>query len=133
MAVVAGSQGANATAIQTVPAGLPDGVRIRTSADVFPYAVAALGTQGARALMALVDSKSYLAATIAGYGTADTSNPYGVYPQSFSWPEVWLLIVPKSVFDFMSVWLGVGGGRSARGARVRTGSDRAGVASFLVA
>ena len=29
--------------------------------------------------MALVDSKSFLANTIAGYGTADTSNPFGVY------------------------------------------------------
>jgi cellulose synthase operon protein C len=79
VAVVTGSQHADATAIQAVPAGLPNGARIRTAADVFPYAVAALGTQGARALMALVDSKSYLASTIAGYGTADTSNPYGVY------------------------------------------------------
>jgi cellulose synthase operon protein C len=59
--VMTGQQRGTTTAIQAVPAGLPDGVRIRTAADVFPYALAALGKPGARALMALLNSKSSLA------------------------------------------------------------------------
>ena len=51
-------------AIQAVPAGLPDNARIRTAADVFPYAVAALGKPDALALMALLDSDTYLAGTL---------------------------------------------------------------------
>ena len=65
-AVVTGPQHGNTTTIQAVPAGLPNDARIRTAADVFPYAVAALGEQDALALMALLNSKSYLADTIAG-------------------------------------------------------------------
>ena len=57
-AVVSGPQHGNTTAIQAVPAGLPNDARIRTAADVLPYAVAALGKQDALALMALLDSKS---------------------------------------------------------------------------
>jgi tetratricopeptide (TPR) repeat protein len=78
-AVVTGPQHGNTTTIQAVPAGLPNDARIRTAADVFPYAVAALGEQDALALMALLNSKSDLAGTIAGYGTGNTGNPYGVY------------------------------------------------------
>ena len=59
--VVTGPQRGNTTAVQPVPAGLPNGARIRTAADVFPYAVAALGPSDALALMALLNSKSYLA------------------------------------------------------------------------
>jgi cellulose synthase operon protein C len=62
--VVSGSQHGNATAIQAVPVGLPNDTRIRAATDVFPYAVAALGKQDALALMALLDSKSYLANTL---------------------------------------------------------------------
>jgi tetratricopeptide (TPR) repeat protein len=58
---VTGPQRGDTTAVQAVPAGLPSGARIRTAADVFPYAVAALGPSDALALMALLDSKSYLA------------------------------------------------------------------------
>ena len=76
-AVVTGPQHGNTTTIQAVPAGLPNDARIRTAADVFPYAVAALGEQDALALMALLNSKSYLADTIAGYGT---SYPYRYPP-----------------------------------------------------
>src|SRR6266571_4244168 len=50
--VVAGSQHRSTTAVQAVPAGLPHGARIRTAADVFPFAVTALGKPAALALMA---------------------------------------------------------------------------------
>ena len=59
--VVSGSQHGTTTAVQAVPSGLPNGARIRTAADVFPYAVAALGKPDALALMALLNSKYYLA------------------------------------------------------------------------
>ena len=62
--VVTAPQHGNTTAVQAVPAGLPSGARIRTAADVFPYAVAALGPSDALALMALLDSKSYLAGNL---------------------------------------------------------------------
>lgn len=73
--VVTEPQRANTTAVQAVPAGLPDGARIRTAADVFPYAVAALGKPDALALMALLDSDSSLAGTVVGYGSGSTEGP----------------------------------------------------------
>ena len=82
--VVTGPSQGNATALHAVPAGLPNGAQIRTAADVFRYAVAALGQRQARALMALVQSKTYLANSLAGYGTANSSNPYGAeYPYQY--------------------------------------------------
>lgn len=66
--VVIGPQHGNTTALQAVPMGLPADVRIRTAADVFPYAVAALGKPDALALMALLDSKSFLAGTMTSLG-----------------------------------------------------------------
>ena len=62
--VVTGSQHGSTTAVQAVPAGLPDDARIRTAADVFPYAVAALGKADALALMALLNSGSLLAESL---------------------------------------------------------------------
>ena len=76
VAVATGPQRGNTTAIQAVPVGLPIDAHIRTAADVFPYAVAALGEQDALALMALVDSKSFLASTLV---RGNTQNPYGSY------------------------------------------------------
>jgi cellulose synthase operon protein C len=75
-AVVTGSQHGNTTTIQAVPAGLPKDARIRTAADVFPYAVAALGEQDALALMTLLDSKADLASTVV---SGSTQNPNGAY------------------------------------------------------
>jgi cellulose synthase operon protein C len=63
-----GQQHGMATAVQAVPAGLPGGVRIRTPADVFPYAVAALGKPDALAFMALLNSRYSLAGPV-GYHT----------------------------------------------------------------
>lgn len=68
-AAATGPRHGNTTAIRAVPAGLPDGARIRTAADVLPYAVAALGKPNAAALMALVDSHSYLTDTLVGNGS----------------------------------------------------------------
>jgi len=64
------------TAVQAVPLGLPNDSRIRTVADVFPFAVAALGEHGTLALMALLNSKSYLALTIV---SGNSSAPTGAY------------------------------------------------------
>jgi pSer/pThr/pTyr-binding forkhead associated (FHA) protein/tetratricopeptide (TPR) repeat protein len=81
VAVVTGSQHGNTTAIQAVPIGLPNDARIRTEADVFPYAVAALGKQKAQALMALLDAKSFLADTLVQSNTPDS---YGLsYPYRY--------------------------------------------------
>jgi cellulose synthase operon protein C len=63
-----GQQHGKATAVQAVPAGLPDGVRIRTAADVFPYAVAALGKPDALAFISLLSSRYNLAEPV-GYHT----------------------------------------------------------------
>lgn len=84
-AIVTRSQHSQATALQAVPAGLPKGAQIRTAADVFPYAVAALGPRQARALMALLQSKTTLADSLTNYDTAaNSSNPYGAdYPYQY--------------------------------------------------
>lgn len=68
VSVVTGTRQGPVTGVQAVPAGLPGNARIRTAADVFPYAVAALGTPDAEALMRLLNSKSYLANSILSYG-----------------------------------------------------------------
>ena len=78
--VVTGPQHGNTTAVQAVPAGLPNGARIRTAADVFPYAVAALGKSDALALMALLNSKPYLANSLVGYGFGGVKYPYRYPP-----------------------------------------------------
>ena len=77
--VVTGSQHGNTTAVQAVPAGLPNGARIRTAADVFPYAVAALGKSDALALMALLNSKSLLAESLVVY-SGSVKYPYRYPP-----------------------------------------------------
>ena len=58
--VVTAPQRAHTSAVRTVPVGLPDGARIRTAADVFPYAAAALGEPAAQELMALLKSRTLL-------------------------------------------------------------------------
>ena len=55
-------------AVQAVPVGLPDGARIQTAADVFPFAVAALGKPDALAFMAVLNSRFNLAEPV-GYHT----------------------------------------------------------------
>jgi tetratricopeptide (TPR) repeat protein len=77
--VVTGPEHGNATAIKAVPAGLPKGARIRTAADVFPYAVAALGKADALALMALLNSSSQLSESLVGC-CADVKYPYRYPP-----------------------------------------------------
>jgi hypothetical protein len=83
--VVTRAQHSHTTALQAVPAGLPNGAQIRTAADVFPYAVAAVGLRRARALMALLQSKTALANSLTGYDTTgNSSNPYGAgYPYQY--------------------------------------------------
>jgi cellulose synthase operon protein C len=104
-AVVTGPQHGNTTTIQAVPAGLPNDARIRTAADVFPYAVAALGEQDALALMALLNAKSYLAGTSAG--TGNTGNPYGVYyPYRYPPLEAVLANAPPASFASGATALG---------------------------
>jgi cellulose synthase operon protein C len=87
--------------------GLPNGARIRTLADVFPYAVAALGKPDALALMALLDSNSSLAGTIVGYGSANTQNPYGVdYPYRYPPLDTVLDKAPPASFTAGATALG---------------------------
>ena len=74
--IVTGTPHGPATAIQAVPAGLPSGARIRTAADVFPYAVAALGKADAAALMALLNFKSYLANSVLSSTNGSYEYPY---------------------------------------------------------
>ena len=78
--VAAGLQRGKTTAIQAIPAGLPKGARIRTVADVFPYAVAALGKSNARALMALLNSKSSLVTSFVVTSSGGVSYPYRYPP-----------------------------------------------------
>ena len=55
-AIVAGATRPGTTAMRNLPVGLPAGVRIATTQDVYPYAVAALGVPGAQALMSVLSS-----------------------------------------------------------------------------
>ncbi len=97
----------NTTAVQAVPAGLPNGAAIRTAANVFPYAVAALGQRQALALMALLQSKSYLANTLVGYGSGNTSNPYGAtYPYQYPPLDAVLSKAPPASFGSAATALG---------------------------
>lgn len=73
--VVTRTQHASGTAVQSVPAGLPAGARIRTAEDVLPYAVAALGEPGAAALMKLLNSTTYL---------ANSDQTYSTYPYQYA-------------------------------------------------
>jgi hypothetical protein len=58
--VVTGTQHERITAILDVPTGLPPGTHIRTTGDVRPYAVAALGSSAAQALIATINSSTLL-------------------------------------------------------------------------
>ena len=78
--VVTGAQHGNATAVRAVPVGLPDRARIRTAADVFPYALAALGRPGALALMALLNSKHSLAKSVVRTDYGEVKYPYRYRP-----------------------------------------------------
>lgn len=74
VSVGAGTQHGAATAVRAVPVGLPSGASIRTTADVLPYAVAALGKPDAEALMALLNARSYL---------ANSDQSYNQYPYQY--------------------------------------------------
>ena len=78
--VATGPQHESTTAVQAVPAGFPDDARIRTAADVFPYAIAALGKADAVALMALLNSRSLLAKSLAGRKIGHITYPYRYPP-----------------------------------------------------
>ena len=54
--IVPGVTRADTTAIRNLPIGLPAGVPITSTEDVYPYAVAALGVLGAQGLMAALSS-----------------------------------------------------------------------------
>lgn len=56
--------------------GLPPNARIRTAADVLPYAVAALGPSDARALMAILGSSSDLGGGPVGVYSSHLRYPY---------------------------------------------------------
>jgi hypothetical protein len=58
--IVAGVTRPGTTAMRNLPIGLPPGVTIATTQDLQPYAVAALGSPGAEALMAALSSSDYL-------------------------------------------------------------------------
>jgi tetratricopeptide (TPR) repeat protein len=73
---VTGPERANTSAVQAVPVGLPHGARIRTAADVFPYAVAALGERAAQKLMALLNAEPYVGLSLVGYGGGSPPYPY---------------------------------------------------------
>lgn len=77
--IAKGPQRDKTTAVRDVPVGLPAGARIRTSQDVRPYALAALGTSGARDFMALLDSSDSLAGQILFLNSGQVRYPY-VYP-----------------------------------------------------
>ncbi len=135
-AVVTGPQHGNTTTIQAVPAGLPKDTRIRTTADVLPYAVAALGEQDGLALMTLLKSKSSLAGTIAGSGT--TGNPYGVYyPYRYPPLEAVLDNAPPASFASGATALGaaltaLAGQPRSTGTLTATPIDNAGPAAYGV-
>jgi hypothetical protein len=80
VSALTGSQHGNSTGVRAVPEGLPAGVRIRTAADVLPFAVAALGNSGASALIALLNSNSYLANNAVGVNNGHTEYPYQYPP-----------------------------------------------------
>lgn len=63
-AVYASSVHNGSTAVTQLPEGLPENARVRTLADVYPYAVAALGVHGAQDLMSLLASKTFLAQSV---------------------------------------------------------------------
>lgn len=75
-AIVTGVQHGAATAVRDVPVGLPPNARIRTAADVLPYAVAALGPSDARTLMAILGSSSDLGGGPVGYTSNRLQYPY---------------------------------------------------------
>ncbi len=105
--IVTGPQHGQATALHAVPAGLPSGAHIRTAADVFPYAVAALGQRRARALLALLQSKTYLANSLTGYASGNSSNPYGAgYPYQYSALNAVLSQAPPASFAAGATALG---------------------------
>jgi cellulose synthase operon protein C len=56
--IIAGSTRPGSTALRNVPVGLPAGVPITSTEDVYPYAVAALGVLGAQELMAVLSSSN---------------------------------------------------------------------------
>lgn len=59
-ALVEGSVNTGTTALRQLPVGLPTGKRIASVQDVYPFAVAALGESGARALSGLLTSQEWL-------------------------------------------------------------------------
>ncbi len=74
--LVADPTATRSSAVREVPVGLPPAAHIHTVSDVLPYAVAALGESGARALMAVLESSSFLASSPVGYVTGHLGYPY---------------------------------------------------------
>jgi hypothetical protein len=62
--------------MRNLPVGLPAGVTVATTQDVYPYAVAALGAAGAQALLAGVSSQRTLFPMGKGENGSDAIYPY---------------------------------------------------------
>lgn len=80
--VVIGSQYGKATAVHDVPLGLVAGARIRTTADVLPYATAALGRSDGLALMAVLKSSADTGGPNLGGGPVVAAGQYE-YPYRY--------------------------------------------------
>jgi cellulose synthase operon protein C len=74
--IVAGATRSDTTAMRNLPVGLPAGVTITSTQDVYPYAVAALGALGAQSLMAVLSSPDNLALYDGRPAAADLLYPY---------------------------------------------------------
>jgi tetratricopeptide (TPR) repeat protein len=84
MAVAAGVP-AGQSALRTVPVGLPADAEIRSLEDLRPYAVGALGSAGAAALFAVLESGESLANDLA-----EASGGFPEYPYRYTAMEVLL-------------------------------------------
>lgn len=80
--IVAGVTRLGTTAMRSLPIGLPAGVPITSTEDVYPYAVAALGVLGAQELMAVLSSSDYI-------------SPDGRYP----WPYPYRFAPLEPILD----------------------------------
>ena len=94
--VVTAPQRAHTSAVRTVPVGFPDGAGIRTAADVFPYAAAALGEPAAQELMALLNSRTPLSESLVGWAASPS---HITYPYRYPPLDAVLDSVPPSRFS----------------------------------
>ena len=74
--IVSGTTRPGSSAMRNLPVGLPAGVTVATTQDVYPYAVTALGSAGAQALMALLSSSEILDPMGKSEDGSDAMYPY---------------------------------------------------------